>query len=401
MTIYFANDGIIDLDVIRVMGISIKTGKNPIGYFGTGLKFAISTLLRTGHQVVLTRDGEEIPFSVHQEKIRGADVHRIWMGDEKLPFTTDLGRNWEVWQAYRELHSNTLDEAGEIRDTPMSADTVFAVSGAGIEREFHNRHDIFVSGKPLEATEFIEVYPGPTRNVYYRGVRAGTLPEPLSHRYNLLTPMTLTEDRTFESQYSVEWKLSQLIPRLGNRGIIHTVLSNDGMWDQKLNFVMCPTPSKEFLEICAAMYTNMTRPEAARRLVDRDLQNRGEYPAARMNDSQHEALLSAFPHLLNLGCTLSPEDVEVVESLGPGVMGLYHGSRHQIFIAVSTFDWGLETVVATLYEEWLHKEHGYEDESRELQTFLFQKLVAMSMGEAEPDPACSRPTDGDDDELPF
>lgn len=63
MTVYFANAGLIDLDVIRVMGVSVKTGPNPIGYFGTGLKFALSTLLRTGHRVVMTRGGERIEFT--------------------------------------------------------------------------------------------------------------------------------------------------------------------------------------------------------------------------------------------------------------------------------------------------------------------------------------------------
>lgn len=38
MTVYFANSGLIDLDVIRVMGVSIKRRANPIGYFGTGDK---------------------------------------------------------------------------------------------------------------------------------------------------------------------------------------------------------------------------------------------------------------------------------------------------------------------------------------------------------------------------
>ena len=58
MTVYFANAGLIDLDVIRIMGVSVKTKDNPIGYFGTGLKFALSTLLRSGHKVTLLRDIE-------------------------------------------------------------------------------------------------------------------------------------------------------------------------------------------------------------------------------------------------------------------------------------------------------------------------------------------------------
>ena len=399
MTVYFANAGLIDLDVLRVMGVSIKLKANPIGYFGTGLKFGVATLLRTGHKVVLVRGGERLELTARPVTIRGEEVQRVFMGDEALPFTTELGRNWEVWQAYRELHSNTLDEAGVISDTPQTGDTVIAVTGAGIQMEFNNRDAIFVSGKPLAANEFLEVYPGPTRYVYYRGVRAGAMPNELSFAYNLLCPMTLTEDRTFESQFTVEWKLSQLIPRLGHKGVMSALLEGGGKrWDQKLDWGMCPEPSKAFLDVATANYADMTVNDAARKVVDRDLQARGVFPPAQMTDAQHAAFLDAFAPLRRLGCTLSPEDVEVVESLGPGVLGLYHKERNQVFLAASTLDWGLETVVATLYEEWLHKDHHYKDCTRELQNYLFQRLVALAMGLPAPVPGKGK---GAADDVPF
>lgn len=395
MTVYFANAGLIDLDVLRVMGVSIKLKANPIGYFGTGLKFGVGTLLRTGHQVVLVRGGERIELTARPVTIRGEVVHRVFLGEEPLPFTTELGKNWEVWQAYRELHSNTLDEAGEISDQPLTGDTVIEVTGAAIQREYDNRGSIFVSGKPLAANEFLEVYPGPSRYVYYRGVRAGAMPEELSFSYNLLCPMTLTEDRTFESQYTVEWKLSQLIPKVDHAGVLAELMSGKDRWDQKLDWGMCGTPSKAFMELATARYTDMTVNPAVRKVVDRDLQERGVFPPARLTDAQQAAFLGAFGPLLRLGCTLSPEDVEVVESLGPGVMGLFHVERGQVFLAASTLDCGLETVVATLYEEWLHKDHHFRDCTRELQTFLFQRLVAMSMGLPAPEPKAPAP------EVPF
>lgn len=229
MTVYFANSGLIDLDVVRVMGVSVKTGDNPIGYFGTGLKFALSTLLRTGHKVELRRGGEVLPVMARTATVRGKEVQRVFLGEEALAFTTDLGRNWQVWQAYRELHSNTLDEAGEVTDQEVEADTVIAVEGDAIQREFANRDAIFLATKPIASNKFLEVHPGPTRSVFYRGVRAGTLPEEIMFSYNLLCPMTLTEDRTFESQYTVQWKLSQLIPRIAHRGIHAQLLSKGGL----------------------------------------------------------------------------------------------------------------------------------------------------------------------------
>lgn len=386
MTVYFANAGLIDLEVIRTMGVSVKTRDNPIGYFGTGLKFAISTLLRTGHQIVMTRNGVEYPFRVVPTEIRGQVFSKVFMGDEALPFTTDLGKNWQVWQAYRELHSNTLDEAGTISEKPQQADTVIAVTGDAIQREFVNRDSIFLSSKPLDGNEFLEIHEGRTRTVYYRGVRAGQMPEEMAFTYNLLTPMTLTEDRTFESQYTVQWKLGSLIPKLTHKGVITEILTGDAPFEKSLSLTSCVSPSAQFLQVAKANYANMTGSHAAKMIVDRDMQEKGEFTPAKMLDQDHAKFLDAFNHLTKLGCSLSPEDVEIVESLGPSRMAIFHKERDQIFLAKSTLDWGLETVVATLYEEWLHKEYFYEDESRELQNFLFQRLAALSMGAVGPDP---------------
>lgn len=386
MTVYFSNAGLIDLEVVRTMGVSVKTNDNPIGYFGTGLKFAIATLLRTGHSIVLTRGGVEYPFSIVDTPIRGEVFSKVYMGDEPLPFTTNLGKNWEVWQAYRELHSNTLDEHGSISNKPQSGDTVIAVTGDAIHREYVNRDAIFISSKPLDSNEFLEVHEGRTRSVYYRGVRAGRMPEEMAFTYNILCPMTLTEDRTFESQFTVQWKLGGLLPRMTHKGVISEIMSGDAPFEKQLSFTSCTSPSKQFLEVAKQQYSNMNASASARRMVDRDVQEKGQFTPAKMLDQDHDKFLLAFSHLSNLGCSLSPEDIEVVESLGPSHMALYHKEKQQIFLAKSTLDWGMETVVATLYEEWLHKEYHYDDESRELQNFLFQRLASLAMGVAGPDP---------------
>ena len=204
--------------------------------------------------------------------------------------------------------------------------------------------------------------------------------------YNILSGMELTEDRTLKSQWDVEWKLSTLIPSLENKGLHMQLLSSKGKFDQGLSFTRCGSPSKQFLEAAKANYSNISAPASVRVMVDRDMQEGGTFPSTTLTDSEHDKFLSSFGHLKNLGCSLSPEDVEIVESLGPDTMAIYHVQKNQIFLAKSTLDHGLETVVATLYEEWLHKEYKYEDESRQLQTFLFQRLTAFSMGQDAPAP---------------
>lgn len=386
MSVYFSNSGLIDLDVIRVMGVSVKETDSAIGYFGTGLKFAIATLLRTGHKITLDRGGEIYRFTYETSSIRGKTFNRVHMNDEPLPFTTALGKNWEVWQAYRELHSNTLDEAGTITSHPCGGDTVFIVEGDAIQREFVGRGRIFVETKPIVANSQLEVHEGDGSAVFYRGVRAGNLSGSLKFRYNILTTMSLTEDRTFDSQFDVEWTLSRLIPTLAHQGVHSELLEGRDTFDQNLDFTRCSSPSPEFLKAAEACAQNATANRSAAKMVERDLNRKGAFKVAKLSDEDHQKFLNAFPPLLKLGCNLSPEDVEIAETLGPSTMGLYHKAKNQIFLAKSTLDWGQETVVATLYEEWLHKEYRYSDESRELQNFLFQRLVALSLDSQPPEP---------------
>ncbi len=387
MTVYFANDSHIDLDVIRIMGVSIKSGDNPIGYFGTGLKFAISTLLRTGHKVTLMRGLEPYEFTIQKKKIRDQDVDQVYMNDEALPFTTQLGKNWKVWMAYRELHSNTLDEGGEISDKPLTGDTVFMVEGAEFQHSYDVRGTIFIQSPAIVENDKISVHHGVSGEVFYRGVRAGMMPNGAKFAYNIKSGMTLSEDRMFASQWDVEWKLQTLIPEVANCTVATAVLEDTDGFDASLDFTYCGNPSADFLEVATRLQSNLTSNPSAAKIADRHMQSSGAFPEAALTDDERARFDEAFPMLLAMRCDLSPDEVIVCETLGPNVYGAYHKSRNQIFLARCTLDMGDMFIVATLYEEWLHKRHGFKDKTRELQNFLFHKLIAVSNALPESEPS--------------
>jgi len=64
-----------------------------------------------------------------------------------------------------------------------------------------------------------------------------------------------------------------------------------------------------------------------------------------------------------------------LEGLGEGIFGLVRGSK--ILLARRAFDMGHRFVASTLYEEWLHRDQGLRDETRDMQNLLFEKLFAM------------------------
>lgn len=383
MTVYFCNESVIDLNVIRIMGVSVKETNNPIGYFGTGLKFALATLLRTGHKVRLQAGEERFDFTVRDTEIRGEIFGQIFMNDEALPFTTQLGRNWEVWQAYRELHSNALDEGGTITRTPMPGGTILSVTGEGIEEAFAARGEIFIHTKPLAKVDGrLEVHPGPSRFIYYRGVRAGVLPGKSESffTYNILSNMRLTEDRTLASMWEVEYTLETVMPSIDNKEVADGLLSGSKFWDQNLNFSVCGSPSERFLDAAEQAVSDTHCNEHARKMVAERRQRVQAYPPCALDPEEARLInlaLEALQRCLDVDLTL--DDITVTETLGAGVYGLYHVEQDRVYLARQSLDNGMQFVATTLYEEWLHRKHRMKDETRAMQQFLLDRLVSIAL----------------------
>ena len=68
MYVIFENPGEIDPLAIRTFGVSVKEGDNPIGFFGTGLKYALAILLRTGHQVSMQAGELTLAFGTKRSR---------------------------------------------------------------------------------------------------------------------------------------------------------------------------------------------------------------------------------------------------------------------------------------------------------------------------------------------
>lgn len=375
MTIYFANEGNIDLDTIRIMGVSVKTGDNPIGYFGTGLKYALATLIRTGHDIVLKMGDKNYIFESRPTTIRGEEFNVIYMNNEKLAFTDQLGKDWLPWQAFRELYANCIDEEGVISEKPQKADTVWKIAGEGIAEAYYDRAKIFLSTEPAWTVDGIEVHRGTSRFVYYRGVRAYETPESSRFTYNILTPMTLTEDRTLKSFWDVQWKLAQRLPMIADPEYCRSILNPSKIgWDGQLDFTDCSEPSEEFLDVVQANLNNETLSESARKLF-RSKRNVLQHPPVETSDREESDIIQAIEFIKPLNCTIRRDGIIVVDDLGPNIMGMYKDG--QIYITLRSIASGIPYLGITLYEEWVHKTFGYSDKSLGMQQHLFDKIMEL------------------------
>lgn len=376
MTVYFANQGLLDLDAVRIMGVSVKPGEQPIGYFGTGLKYAIATLLRTGHKITIRLNDENYNFSIEDTTIRGENFEVVHMNVEKLAFTTSLGKNWQVRDAYRELHSNCVDEGGTISDKPQNNDTVIIVTGPEIDEVYYSRSELFLSSLPKFTQDNLEIHAGTSRWLYYRGVAVYKLPKSTRWTYNFLMKMDLTEDRTLRSMYDAGYKLETILPRVPDKEFAYTLLNPEtDFQEQGSDWHMCSDPSEEFLDAIQEMIDNNNLSQAARTLLHRkrDVKDR---EAVEMTLAERKTMISACQMLRKLNALLKPEEVTVVEELGPNTVAIYKDSK--IYVTRRCIANGRDFLAITLYEEWIHKTMGYPDESRGMQQFLFDKILQLT-----------------------
>ncbi len=389
--IVFKNSGEIDIRSISTFGVSVKEGSNPIGFFGTGLKYAIAVLLRTGHQVTIYAGMNVVKFDVRTDQVRGRDFAFVTMqeGDAEpapIGFTTELGKMWELWMAYREIACNCTDEGGEGSyehdvPAPESGSTVIVVEGGAFENVFALRHEYILEDRPMLTIGSIEVRNRPGYPFFYRGVRVMEHDTEGIYTYNDTAQLDLTEDRTVKCQYTPRYRITCAILRSEDKSFLRSVLcAKDGTFEGRLDYHgMGAAPSDAFLEVCSSLIAdkfvvlNSSAYKVWKEATKRTFQPR----EIMLTSVQQRSMGKALDFCSRIGFPIDGSyPIKVVESLGEGCLGL--AEEETIFVAERVFHLGgTKQLASTLIEEYLHLRHGWKDMSRELQSFLFEKLVSV------------------------
>lgn len=106
------NDGEISSLALTLMGASTKRDDRSIGFFGSGNKYAIATLLRNQVPFRVFSGLTEITFDIEEVDFRNQRFSTVLINGERTGITTDTGPKWAVRDAIREFWSNALDEGG-------------------------------------------------------------------------------------------------------------------------------------------------------------------------------------------------------------------------------------------------------------------------------------------------
>lgn len=376
----FRNRGLIDLRSVRTFGVSAKENDNPIGFFGTGLKYAIAICLRLGCTVTLYRGLERIEFATSEVAIRNGEFRIVTMNGEEIGFTTDLGKTWEPWQAYREIHCNTTDEGGEIIDgaaEPLEGHTTIVVKGAPIYGAYLERSQIILTAPPRWTSGRVEIHERHGTYGYYRGIRAGKLERPSVMTYNVQSNLDLTEDRTLKNVYQFYSAIRDALLSSQNSEFISRFLqAPSDSFEATLDLDGWTTPGELFLSTLEAVSFRRCSNNSALRVYKKHRKCVLVPDSAPLNRIEEIQLRRATEFCTWAGYRLEDYDIIVTADLEEHIWGRAYEGR--IYLNRSAFQAGTKIVAGTLIEEYIHLKHHLRDETRDLQNHLVNALVSMA-----------------------
>ena len=399
-SVCFYNDGEFDRRSFTLLGLSAKSSDNSIGFFGTGFKYAIATLLRHGMSVCIATRSTVYNFTTAKATFRDKDYTAIYCNydDEvvELPFTTHLGANWKLWQAYRELYTNAKDEGGGVclanSDGSHSTNDVCVLVGGDNIAElvviYNNHNKYFLNDNTPVICEgdrmrIVAKKHDGDNVVYYRTMYTGTkLDKPSHFTYDYTAKQELTEDRTLAHPWMLRehigdvWTanmsydmLIEHLPRISKMDVYEYNL------DTSYHLV---GPSKDFLRACAYLIEHhQSMPMWARDLYTKQLPFDKQITVYQPTRHQLALVKRAIAVLHHHRCMIDPTLVVLCVSLPDDTLGYYREGI--IYISEAVFDLGFEKLLGTMYEEYLHHHEHVSDNSRHMQNLLIDKCAALML----------------------
>lgn len=419
----FYNSGALDHRAFTMMGLSAKDNEKAIGFFGTGFKYAIATLLRNECQVEIRvrNEVEHRPtcpsmYSVHSAdydqcnctreytlytfytkpyRFRDKHVDLIYCLNSstgleiELPYTMHLGANWQVWQAYRELYTNcVIDEKGGVlmleEGEVHDADVCVYVHGADFIR-VHEQHDkYFIPADAIEIGQSymlraVEKQPDSDNVVYYKTMYTGTrLDKPTLFTYDYIDAVTLTEDRTLNDTWGIRGHISNLwVECLPYDALIENLplVAKDGFYEYGLSYDYS-SPSDDFKRACGYLIEHHRPiPLWAHSIYSKSRPFGEQVAKYKLNKFHKRQLQKAVKVMHHHDMMIVIDEIIPCVSLPNDVMGMVRDGF--IYIAKDCFERGHHMLLGTLYEEYLHQTTGCADGTRKMQNMLIDRISLL------------------------
>ena len=389
MYVIFENRGWLDDRALSVMGLNAKENADAIGYFGTGLKYAIAISLRQNWKMwVQPGDGEVYQIGHSVSKFRDKLFSIPTYKGRELPFTLEYGKNWLPWMAYRELRSNAMDEGGktyaDLNFPEAQPDVVRIIIQSQELLDIHLKPDsiFFEDRQAIKLREGMYMSTKHPGSIFYRGIFVGKHNLPGKYSYNIYETLTLNEDRTVDA-YNMNTALYYIAEAI-----------EAGLKDRDmLAHFICPEENTMEGNISAHLHFPDRPGHPLYDAVLDAYRNRPgllfEKHRKRMRGYLQEDAFNTLPLRANDAAIIKQVTKTMAEfdmpidglpvvwnaDLGETLFGLVADGR--IYISRRSFDEGYRNVLATMIEEYIHFVPKYGDFTRGFQDFTLRLAVRL------------------------
>lgn len=411
--IEFRNDGEIDVNAFRLLGASSKENDDSkIGFFGSGLKYAMAVLLRNNIEFKIFSGTKEIKVGLRKTSMRGDEYEVITINKSPTSMTTRMGKDWKVWYAIREVYSNCLDELnGKVginnEAIGKTGETVIYIEmNEEIKAIWDNKEKYFSMFRKhsyeFEGNKVFEPLDRKNLIVYRKGILVYEQKvEDVCFDYDL-KELAINESRVISSHYELHNKMVNFLRsstdiRLVSRMIeainIGTCFEKDLEWNYGYGFSETWIEAIDNRKIIPIEYSGMfiddlsgkhiklpwklckeLKEAFGDRICIRGIDGRQNFMLIKEADNKQKALISSCVDFLNkAGLKIDMEIV--VAQLDPNIHGTVHDNK--IVLAENVFIHGKKEIVSTIIEEYSHIKSGHTDRTRAFQDFLISNYISM------------------------
>lgn len=376
-TLTFYNEAILPPEAFQTMGLSIKE-EGSFGMFGTGLKYAIATLLRAGDSIEIITGGQRFYFSVETREVRGKSFDFVQCNEQDIGFTTQLGKCWEPWMAYRELLCNARDEHGDVVLGNKHDATTQVIIRGDVLAEVHSLRSkwfLSTSEKPIWEDDSVQVFDKPTSSYFYQGVFVGAFRLQCPFTVNFKKGIHLSEDRLDKYGSLATNELAERIRGCDNEKILATLVNNR---DFPLSFHSGVEPSEKFLTLCRKIYKRSGKFVSGMKetLLEKD-ETIAEGMEEPFTDREEKMLKKVCAFLERAGFPVSRFPMVKFSIEGKELLGHATGFE-KISLTPVAFERGTFDLAFTVLEEFIHCDYKVEDYTREMQDVLFKAVLSQA-----------------------
>jgi len=411
--------GEIEKEAFTLIGASSKrTSTTKIGYYGSGLKYSIASMLRNHISFRVFRGTHEVLFTTSGTKFREEEYEIICVDGEKTSLAVGMGgKDWDLpFAPIREIYSNALDEDTDAKLDQSEADalageagfTTFYIEMTEKVRHFYdNMFFYFCNNNPavIHSNDSGSIYPaaGPGLRLFRRGILSHQTDDDVTLYWYNSKHFEINESRVINSIYAAKktvseiWKNCKDLTLIGN--LIEGLAGGDkGKWEHTIDWTYWGSFSQEWHEACknikfvpAGLVSFLEAKDYEGRVILpsnllRSLQNQFKdldilglntkdevtfIPTENVSQILLDKVTDALAFLLKTRYKYRLINPEILYGKFTDAHTLAQAKNEKILLSTKLDTYDVNAIAKIIIEENEHIKSGFDDETRDFQNHLF------------------------------